>query len=196
MNEKDMENVRYIWQKLYAMLERYPRLLLVGALGLLLMIGAPMFEAEPARGAVAEHAGTDDLHQTEETMWEDKLKRILSAVDGAGAVDVVVQIEEEKRIEHEKNRTHEKRSMTEREGGVVTVEEKITEELPMQRENGTEMPVTTRALRPSIKGVLIVAEGGASSAVRANIRDAVRAATGVPSYRIKVLAKKREGSTR
>ena len=66
----------------------------------------------------------------------------------------------------------------------------------MRRENGTESPVAKRTLRPVIKGVLVVAEGGTSSAVREDIRDAVETATGVAAYRIKVLAKKREGTAR
>lgn len=192
MGDGDMERIHHIRQKLSEVLLRYPRLLLMGVLGLLLMMGSPMLESEPAEETMTEAVRTDSTLRTEEAVWEDKLKRILSAIDGAGEVEVIVQIEEEKRIEHEKNRTHEKRSMTEGKSGAVTVEEKITEELPMQRENGTEMPVTSRALRPSVKGVLVIAEGGASSAVRADIRDAVRTATGVSSYRVKVLAKKRE----
>ncbi|MBO5244895.1 MAG: hypothetical protein J6B02_02220 [Selenomonadales bacterium] len=196
MGDGDMERIHHIRQKLSEVLLRYPRLLLMGVLGLLLMMGSPMLESEPAEEAMTEAVRTDSTLRTEEAVWEDKLKRILSAIDGAGEVEVIVQIEEEKRIEHEKNRTHEKRSMTEGKSGAVTIEEKITEELPMQRENGTEMPVISRALRPSVKGVLVIAEGGTSSAVRADIRDAVRTATGVPSYRVKVLAKKREGGIR
>lgn len=196
MSEKEMENIRQIWQKMRAVVERYPRLLLLGGLGLLLLIGAPVLETNPAEETMHEMPRTEGAEQSEEAVWEDKLERILSTISGAGAVEVVVQIEEAKRIEHEKNRTHEKRSTTEGDGRAVTVEEKMTEELPMRRENGMETPVVARALRPSITGVLVVAEGGASSVVRANIRDAVRAATGVAPYRVKVLAKRREAGAR
>ena len=137
-----------------------------------------------------------EMRRSDEKVWEEKLEKILSSIDGAGNVEVAVQIDEEKRIEHEKNRTHEKRTVTEGQSGAETIEEKITEELPMRRENGVESPIARRTLRPAIKGVLVVAEGGASSAVREDIRDAVETATGVAPYRIKVLAKKREGRSR
>lgn len=192
MNEKDVSDIRRVWQKWCASIGRYPRLAAVGGLGLALMLGAPMLDADETEKPTADAPPAMGGTPTEEAMWEEKLKRILSAIDGAGEVEVAIQIEEEKRIEHEKNRTQESRSVTDGSGGYVTVEEKVTEELPMRRENGAEIPVIARTLRPAIKGVLVVAEGGASSVVRANIREAVETATGVPAYRVKVLAKKRE----
>ena len=36
-----------------------------------------------------------------EKEWEEKLEKILSSIEGAGSVDVIVQIDEEKRIEYE-----------------------------------------------------------------------------------------------
>ena len=195
MNPKDNGEIRQIWHQ-WRDIVRYPRLMAVGGLGLALMLGAPLFEEEKAVSPSSDITYTAEVRRSDEQAWEEKLEKILSSIDGAGTVDVIVQIEEEKRIEHEKNRTHEKRTVTEGKNGASTIEEKITEELPMRRENGTESPIAKRTLRPVIKGVLVVAEGGTSSAVREDIRDAVETATGVAAYRIKVLAKKREGPAR
>ena len=195
MNEKDNGDVRQIWYRLRGIV-RCPRLMAIGGLGLALMLGAPLLEEEKTVSSNNDTTHIAEAKHSDEKVWEEKLKKILSSIDGAGAVDVIVQIEEEKRIEHEKNRTHEKRTVTEGQNGVSTIEEKITEELPMQRENGVESPIAKRMLRPTIKGVLVVAEGGHKSTVREDIRDAVETATGVASYRIKVLAKKREEITR
>lgn len=192
MNGKDNSDIRQMWHR-WRDIVRYPRLMAVGGLGLALMLGAPLLEEEKTMPPHHDTAYTAEVRRSDEKAWEEKLEKILSSIDGAGAVDVIVQIEEEKRIEHEKNRTHEKRTVTEGKNGASTVEEKITEELPMRRENGAESPIAKRTLRPTIKGVLVVAEGGNRSTVREDIRDAVETATGVASYRIKVLAKKREG---
>ncbi len=195
MNGKDNGERRAEWRR-WRELVRYPRLMAVGGLGLALMLGAPLMEEEQAIPRSNDTAYIAEIKHSDEKAWEEKLEKILSSIDGAGAVDVIVQIDEEKRIEHEKNRTHEKRTVTEGQNGAETIEEKITEELPMRRENGVESPIARRTLKPIIKGVLVVAEGGTSSTVREDIRDAVETATGVASYRIKVLAKKREGIER
>ena len=195
MNGKDNGDSKAVWRQWRGMV-RYPRLMAVGGLGLALMLGAPLMEEEKTTPISNDAAYIPEVRHSDEKAWEEKLEKILSSIEGAGAVDVIVQIDEEKRIEHEKNRTHEKRTVTEGQNGAETIEEKITEELPMRRENGVESPIASRTLRPAIKGVLVVAEGGSSSAVREDIRDAVETATGVASYRIKVLAKKREGIAR
>lgn len=195
MNGKDNGDIRQIWRRCGEIV-RYPRFLAVGGLGLALMLGAPLLDEEKPTMPSADSTYAVEMRRSDEKVWEEKLEKILSSIDGAGNVEVAVQIDEEKRIEHEKNRTHEKRTVTEGQSGAETIEEKITEELPMRRENGVESPIARRTLRPAIKGVLVVAEGGASSAVREDIRDAVETATGVAPYRIKVLAKKREGMSR
>ncbi len=195
MNGNDNRDIRQVLHRC-GELVRYPKLMAVGGLGLALMLGAPLMEEEKMAIPNSDSTYAVEVRRSDEKVWEEKLEKILSSIDGAGKVEVAVQIDEEKRIEHEKNRTHEKRTVTEGENGAETIEEKITEELPMRRENGVESPIARRTLRPAVKGVLVVAEGGASSAVREDIRDAVETATGVAPYRIKVLAKKREGISR
>ena len=195
MKENGNGDSRQIWHRCREVV-RYPRLVAIGGLGLALMLGAPLLEEEKTVSPNDGHTYTVETRHSDEKVWEEKLEKILSSIDGAGTVDVIVQIEEEKRIEHEKNRIHEKRTVTDGPNGGETIEEKITEELPMRRENGVESPIARRTLRPAVKGVLVVAEGGTSSAVREDIRDAVETATGVASYRIKVLTKKREEITR
>lgn len=195
MKGNDNGDIRQIWHRCRELV-RYPRLVAIGGLGLALMLCAPLLEEETTISPSKDDTYAVEVRHSDEKVWEEKLEKILSSIDGAGAVDVIVQIDEEKRIEHEKNRIHERRTVTEGQTGAETIEEKITEELPMRRENGVESPIARRTLRPAIKGVLVVAEGGASSAVREDIRDAVETATGVAAYRIKVLAKKREGRSR
>lgn len=178
---------KMLWKKL----GRYPRLVALGTLGIVLMLMAPLT------------GGQDDLSVKEETVtvprveeaarWEQKLQAILSEVKGAGTVEVMVQMEKE-RHEYEKNRTRETRSTGQ--GSSAMIEEKVVEEVVMERESGIERPIVKRTIPPAVTGVIVVTEGGVSSSVRAQIRQAVCAVSGIAVHRVKVLTKKREGGGR
>lgn len=167
---------------------QYPRLVAIGGLGIVFMMVAPILDRQDE---ITESLPVPTVGQSEidDTVWENKLSLILSSIEGVGAVEVVVRTDREQ-TEYEKNRTSDRRSIAE--GGNTTVEEKTVEEVAMQRENGTERPIVKRTIPPHITGIVVTAEGAASSAVRVRIREAVCAATGVGVHRITVLSKKGE----
>lgn len=128
------------------------------------------------------------------TKLERKLESILSEIEGAGTVKVMIigitdgevvhaynQIEENSIREEKDNREQTGRTDEyRREQEMVFVETKT----------GERVPVVIKSYEPEIKGVVVVADGAGSSVVRQNIKDAVEALTGLPPHKINVLKRK------
>lgn len=171
----------------YERLGQYPRLIAIGGIGVLLMLIGPMLEGDADRQE-PDAIATQPVAVMPAEVWENKLTQILSEIDGAGKVEVAVRMGAEE-VVYEKNGTTETRSADD--GKNKTTDEKVTQELAMRRENGVESPIVRRTITPAIVGVVVVADGGADSMVRLNIRKAVCAATGVAAHRISVLSRRR-----
>lgn len=129
-----------------------------------------------------------------EEALEGKLSMILAKVKGAGTVLVHITLESSSTQEHVKNIVKESKVTQEKDtsGGLrTTTESKESEQIVMGKENGVDRPVIAQEKKPVIKGVLVIAEGAADSAVKANLTKAVEAGLGVPPYRITVLAQRK-----
>lgn len=181
MQEKDASGCQRWWEQL----GKYSRLLVLGGVGVVLMLIAPLWDEADSRADTK----TETVHEIAPILprdeWEGRLEKILSQVDGVGDVTVLVRMDEES-AEHEKNRTIERRYAVQ--GGELT-EERVTEEVIMQRCDGKELPVVKRQYAPRIAGVIVAAQGASSSAVRKKIQDAVCAVTGAAVHRVKILTK-------
>lgn len=171
----------------YERIGQYSRLIAIGGVGVLLMLIGPMLE-EDADRQEPDAMATPQVATLPEELWESKLTQILSEIDGAGKVEVVVRMGAEE-IVYEKNGTTEKRLAADGKNGVT--DEKVTQEIAMRRENGVESPIVRRTIPPAILGIVVVADGGADSSVRLNIRKAVCAVTGIATHRISVLPRRR-----
>jgi len=157
-----------------------------------------LFDATPAKpksDLPVDVVKTQPLpNRSYEEGLESKLANLLSQVKGAGAVAVSITLEDGPLEEYAKNTTKESRSIQEKDtsGGTrTTIETKETEQLQMGKENGIDRPVIAREIKPTIKGVLVIAEGAQDSAVKASLTRAVESGLGVPAYRITVLAQRK-----
>ena len=73
-------------------------------------------------------------------------------------------------------------------GGTRLVQsQEISEKTILTDQNGSEGPLLEKRLYPEISGVAVIASGGGSPKVQAEISAAVEALFGVPSHKIKVL---------
>lgn len=81
---------------------------------------------------------------------------------------------------------------TDTSGGKRVIQEVDTsKDIVYQEESGTKMPITQKVVMPKMEGAIIIAEGANDSNVRANIIQAVEAATGLLSHKIQVFEMKR-----
>ncbi len=174
-----------------------PRLILLGLVGVALLAVGSLYDAAPARPqppATAETSRPASVARSYEEVLEAKLANLLSQVKGAGAVAVSVTLENGAIQEYAKNTVRESRTIQERDtsGGTrTTTENKESEQVLLSRDNGVDRPVMVREVKPAIKGVLVIAEGAADSAVKTSLTKAVEAGLGLPAYRITVLPQRK-----
>ena len=149
---------------------RYPLLVVLAGLLLLLLPSAPPREAEPAASS-ARGPEAFDLEALEE-----RLSRSLSKIEGVGETEVVLTVSSLGRevLAQDESRRGEEWSQT---------------TVILQGSDRQETTVTTQVLSPDFQGALVVCEGGGSAAVRLEVKRAVSALTGLGADRITVCAR-------
>ena len=124
---------------------------------------------------------------------EKKLEKILSSINGVGNVNVMLTYTESTQIIPVYNKTEKTSNTNESDsgGGTRQVEENdVTQEVVYQDKNGKNNIITQKTISPKIEGAIITADGANNSNIKANIIQAVEAATGLATHKIQVFEKK------
>lgn len=157
-----------------------------------------------AGGTAAYTAAGDGTAGYDETagigyMWEQeqyikemeaKAESLLSGVNGAGQVKVMITLRasSEQVVEKDMPVTRSQTSEQDSQGGSRMVSEFATEDATVYRKgNGYEEPYVVKTLSPSVEGVVVVAEGAGNGEVSKNLSEAVQILFGVEAHRVKVL---------
>lgn len=122
---------------------------------------------------------------------EKKLEGILSKINGAGEVSVMVSYSNEvlKQPMTDVKTTTTVVSEKDSNGGERKTEETSTEENVIYEQNGNnKTPMLKQNVLPTIIGVIVVADGAGNTNVKENLIRAVTAAVDVPNHRIQVFA--------
>lgn len=120
---------------------------------------------------------------------EKKLKNILETIQGVGKVNVFINYSESSETvamfnENSKTSTTEE---TDTSGGKRVIEQKDTQkDIVYQENDGDKIPITQKTIQPKVEGAIITAEGANNATVKANIIQAVEAATGLATHKIQV----------
>ncbi|MGE5474126.1 MAG: hypothetical protein ACM3UU_07905 [Ignavibacteriales bacterium] len=124
---------------------------------------------------------------------EQRLAKILSEIRGVGRVSVIITYSsgpESVLAREEKNNQTNTNERDSTGGERKTIQNNIeTSYVMADEQSGTKKPVVVRQMASKIQGVVIAAEGGDNSTVKADIVSAVEAATGISGYRIRVFKK-------
>ena len=106
---------------------------------------------------------------------EKRLANILSQIDGAGEVSVMITYysSSEKNIAYETKVSSREKEESEDKKAVMTDGE----------------PMVVKEVYPKVRGVIVTADGGGNSAVRSAISEAVTASLDVPAHRICIFKK-------
>lgn len=139
--------------------------------------------------SLSSNKATDELQDLEK-----RLEQILSEIEGAGSVKVMVTGDSDGEVVHAYNENEESKLQEEQNdaGSRSQSNEKRMERELVFMDGGTggRVPVVTQRYRPEVKGVVVVADGAGSSTVRQNILNAVEALLDIPTHRIQVLKRK------
>ncbi len=126
---------------------------------------------------------------------EQKLKFILSQVEGAGKVEVMITYLTGKEnipafdTKTSENNTDEKDSG----GGTRKISQSSSDSTMVFKsgENGEKSPVIIKEIEPVVKGVLVVAEGASNPQVCEKLSRAVQVLLDIPVHKIQVIERKK-----
>ena len=130
-----------------------------------------------------------DNGQNAQNELKQNLEGILSKMSGVGKVNVLITYSESSEVVAMYNQTNKDTSTEESDqtGGTRKIQDQEnTKEVIFKEENGQKVPVTQKVVLPKIEGAIITAEGAGDTMVKANIIQAVEAATGLASHKIQV----------
>jgi len=145
----------------------------------------PAFQSSPAK---------DSKFAAYEASYEESLKEILQKIVGVGEVDVLVTIDSTEEIVAERNMTESQQETTERDKDGAN--RHITQttrsgEIVLYTSSGDQAPLVRKTIKPTIRGVFIVAEGAENATVKKMIVEAVERGLGVAPHRISIAPSKR-----
>ncbi|MFI3176812.1 MAG: stage III sporulation protein AG [Eubacteriales bacterium] len=125
---------------------------------------------------------------------EQRLEAILSAMDGAGAVSVMITLDSTYEQVLQKDTESELSNVQESDasGGSRTTSESSSSQVTIYEENaqGEKVPYVIKMNTPKISGVFVVAQGGGNDTVCKNITDVIQALFGIDAHKIKVVKMK------
>ncbi|MGN1166252.1 MAG: stage III sporulation protein AG [Lachnospiraceae bacterium] len=181
-------------------------LLLVGVLFLVITIPTGNEKKENNNTEDQNKSGSGESGLTEQeyvSYMERQLEEILSQMEGAGEVKVMITLKEssEKVIEKDLETSSEKVSEKDSQGGERTTTSETFAETTIYGENdenatlgsteGTtgQGPYVSKELTPRVEGVVVVATGGDNAVVIKNITEAVQALFSVDTHKIRIVKK-------
>jgi stage III sporulation protein AG len=144
----------------------------VGIIGMLIILISDSDNGKTEKTAVAEQNINFETAEAYNVQMEEKLKNILSSIDGVGKADVLITLTSTE--EYVYAQTKEQNSYGEENDYVII-------------DNGSKKEALVKKIQnPEISGVVIVCEGGGKSKVCEKIYRAVSTALGIPTTKIYV----------
>ncbi len=160
--------------------------LLIGALVgiLLLVIAIPVPKTEKAKEK--EDIVPEETVEREQSL-ETQLKEILQKISGVGRTEVFISYEDDGKIIVEKDESVSEELIQEADssGGTRTTTTTRNEKETVY--GNAESPYVIQELSPTIKGILVVAEGGGNVAVKKQIQETIEALFGLDSHKISIM---------
>ncbi len=162
---------------------------------IIFMLGITLFLVG---GTKKKTSSTNDIQKVEETIinnddyvsyLENKLKNILSEVQGAGEVDVMITLsnEGEKTLAFDYTQNSKETNEVDTAGGTRAIKDESISTNAIY--NGSS-PVILKESQPDVEGVLILAEGGDDVYIVEAFTKVAQALLDVPAHKIQVLKKK------
>ena len=154
---------------------------LIGILVLVIAIPVPKTEKNKQTEAVKE-----EISEKEYSM-EAELKEILQRFSGVGRTEVFITYEDEGKIVVEKDESVSEELIEEADssGGTRTTTSTRNEKATVY--GNADAPYVIQELSPTIKGILVVAEGGGNVTVKKQIQETIEALFGLDSHKISIM---------
>ena len=169
--------------------DRRARLVIVmGVVGMVLILASSFWQAVKKEDAVSETAATS---QNYVEYHQKRLEGILAKVDGVGAVDVMLTLQNGVQYIYAKDEKQSADSVTTySQGNESKLQQKNDKQqsyILVDSSNG-KRPLIVTELEPKIQGVIVVCQGAKSAVTKQNIIDVVTTALGVMSIQVCVVS--------
>lgn len=123
---------------------------------------------------------------------EQRLAQLLSQIDGAGNVEVMITLKSSSEKVLDKDVESDQETTTERDsqGGTrQTSRSNKKESTIYDGSNTDESPYVSKELSPEVEGVVVLADGGGNAVVKENISGAVQALFDIEPHKIRIMKK-------
>lgn len=150
----------------------------------------------PNNSKVKKESNTESTSETVDTSksseganLENKLTRILTKIEGAGDVDVMLTFESSEEIQpaFNSNQTTETTEEKDAQGGERTVT--TSSENKTMITSGSSDPVVIKTTEPKIKGVIVVASGASNPKVKQTLYSAVQTSLQIAGHQVEIYSK-------
>ena len=133
--------------------------------------------------------GTDEEAYT--TYLEDRLSRILSQIEGAGEVKVMITLKSsaEKVLDKDTESDQDSQGGTRQSSKASKKENTVYASDSDSATQGSGSPYVSKELSPEIEGVVVIADGGGNAVVKENISSAVQALFDIEPHKIRIMKK-------
>lgn len=167
--------------------------------GVIIIIVSSSFKSPKETKDVRQNMTNNNLSFTERSIdeldeLESRLEKLLSHIEGAGQVSVMITRISDGEVVHAFNQSEETRAVEERKDGELSTkidESKFDYQMVLTDSGiGGKTPVVIKKTEPILRGVVVVADGAGNPVVKQNITQAVEALLELPVHRIKVLKRK------
>lgn len=169
-------------------------ILIIFIIGIIVFLFADLMKDSRNKTVYIKENETEETSQNMlsdySTYLERKLEDILSQLKGVGEVKVMITLEETTEIVPAFNTTknNETTKETDSQGGTREI---VREDMTIQLVTGDEgSPIVLKEIKPTIKGVIVIAEGAEDLHVKEILYEAVKTALGIPGNRVEVYSRK------
>lgn len=148
---------------------------------------------QSSRAQAAEGGAIESIETATDAyarMLERELEELLTCMEGAGRVRVMITLRSTSESIIEKDRPANRSAITENDGqgGSRSTNDMDSEETTVfvKDSEGRELPYVRKTLSPVVEGVAVLAEGGDAEEVRKNISETIQALFGIDVNKIKI----------
>ena len=171
------------------------RLILLFCSGIALLIGSTFFDRDEGVAQIETapiiSTQSEPAAANSELYLERRLANVLSLVEGAGKVEVMLTFSQSREIVLAEDGVINESSIKEEDSAGGSRESSTSSKdmrtILVQSPRGGQEPIILREIVPRVEGVIIVAQGGDNVFVREALMHATRTVLGVDIHRVQVL---------
>ncbi len=186
MNDK-LKDFTRIFSKLTKNNKNLMIIVILGIVGIVLIAGSELFPSKESKNVSAK---TEEITVSQYiNTLEEKTKKMLMSVDGAGKCKIMITAESSALKQYA---TDDYDSYDIQSSGNQNKEknEKQSEIVMVEEQNGRNQALVTNVLEPQIRGVLVVCEGADNPNVKEDIILSIKTLLGISSNKICVVKSK------